>query len=272
MLNVTHIPADGVIGLQYDEPGHPFMVFYIIIQSTFFIGGTVGNILVLAAFSLHSKLRTVSNIFIISLAISDLAVTGFVLPFNVVGILKTHHFFRLNSDLCEVISFVCVTSCIASLWNIMAISVNRYIHICKSKYKQIFSFRNTILMCILIWIISALVDLPNFMNWGGHRYDMKTLNHREQEPGCHTRNTRHAKLSKQQKRLLKMIFAIFAVFILCWVPYGIVVLIDFQDRLSQTVHIIVWVIAHASAALDPVIYAVTNKRFQQSMRSYTAVR
>ncbi|XP_006814308.1 melatonin receptor type 1B-B-like [Saccoglossus kowalevskii] len=201
----------------------------------------------------------------------------------------------------------------------MAISVNRYIYICKSKYyKQIFSFRNTIVICIVIWIISALIDLPNFLNWGDHRYDMKTLvcsfdrtanynwitlfvctgvvfpglvviicyinivrfvrshsrkiqDHREQEPGCYkdgpSRNMGHAKLSKQQKQLLKMVFAIFAVFILCWVPYGIVVLIDFQDRLSQTVHIIVWVIAHASTALDPIIYAVTNTHFQQSYRA-----
>ncbi|XP_070557380.1 melatonin receptor type 1B-B-like [Ptychodera flava] len=294
-----------------------FIIVYLLIQTLLMVFGTLGNILVLLAFVLTKKLRSVTNVFIFNLALSDLAVTAFILPFNVVGIVKTHRFFAVNSALCEVVAFVCVTSCVASLWNIMAISLNRYIHICRSTYyRSIFSRRNTIAMAVSIWLVSVLIDLPNFLNWGDNRYDMKTLvcsydrsanygwillfistavvvpgvvviccyvniiayvrshsmrvnpQHHGQDPSRRlnsiSRGFKPLKISRRQMQLLKMTFAIFTVFLLCWLPYGVVVLVDFEDRLSQTVHVVVWVIAHASTAVDSIIYGVTSKQFRDS--------
>ncbi len=49
------------------------------------------------------------------------------------GVIKGEMWFETHAALCDVISVVCVTSCLCSLWSIAAISVNRFIHICKSE-------------------------------------------------------------------------------------------------------------------------------------------
>ncbi|XP_006814309.1 melatonin receptor type 1C-like [Saccoglossus kowalevskii] len=175
-MNKTASATSSNLGIQYDDPSHPFLVFYVTVQLILILAGTLGNIMVILSFSFNNKLRTLTNVYIFSLAWADIIVTGFILPFNVLGILQSHHFFTLNTVLCEVIAFFCVTACIASLWNIMVISVNRYVYICHNKYyKRIFNLRNTVVMAIGVWVISALIDMPNFLNWGDNRFDMKTL-------------------------------------------------------------------------------------------------
>ncbi|XP_070557381.1 melatonin receptor type 1B-A-like [Ptychodera flava] len=306
---------------QHHDPGHPFMIFYFIVQTGLMVVGTLGNLLVLVAFATDKKLLTNVNIFILNLAVSDLIVVGFILPFNIFGILKSHHFFSANTVLCEAIAFFCVTSCISQLWSVMGISINRYVYICKSKYyKQIFTRKSTVVMVVIVWIISCLIDMPNFLHWGGNRYDMKTLvcsydrtanygwilffvgsavlfpgvvdvfcycsivayvrrhsmkvhsgivtiNQGGEGAGNRSGASGNVRLSNRQIQLLKMIVFIFAVFSVCWLTYGMVVMIDFEDSLSQTTHVIVWIIAHSSSTLDPVIYCMTNKQFRDNFKS-----
>ncbi len=53
---------------------------------------------------------------------------------------------------------------------------NRYILICRTPlYSIIFSWQKSILICVGLWIWSFLLDIPNFVDWGGHTYDMKTM-------------------------------------------------------------------------------------------------
>lgn len=52
----------------------------------------------------------------------------------------------------------------------------RYIHICHHHmYGRIYTFRNTSLMCVGLWCVSFLAEMPNFLGWGDHVYDRKTL-------------------------------------------------------------------------------------------------
>lgn len=52
--------------------------------------------------------------------------------------------------------------------------MSRYIHICHQHlYKKVFTKKNTILLCFTAWIFGFLVDLPNFLGWGGHFFDIK---------------------------------------------------------------------------------------------------
>ena len=85
-------------------------------------------------------------------------------------------FWLRTSWLCHLIGSVCSISCVCSLWSIAAISVNRYILLCrKHLYDRIFTIQNTIIMCLTLWVATMLLDLPNFLDWGDHTYDMKTM-------------------------------------------------------------------------------------------------
>ena len=52
----------------------------------------------------------------------------------------------------------------------------RFIFVCKNmKYERIYTRKKTLLYIFLIWIIVALVDLPNYLGWGAHTFDFKTM-------------------------------------------------------------------------------------------------
>ena len=50
-------------------------------------------------------------------------------------------------------------------------------HICYyTRYHKIFTLRNSVLMAVGLWVVSALMEMPNFVGWGDHYYDQKSLN------------------------------------------------------------------------------------------------
>ena len=56
-------------------------------------------------------------------------------------------------------------------------SFNRYVHICHYQaYNRIFTLRNSVLMAVGLWVVSFLMEMPNFLGWGNHYYDKKSLN------------------------------------------------------------------------------------------------
>ena len=86
------------------------------------------------------------------------------------------NFWREHSGFCHLIGMVCSVSCVCSLWSIGAISLNRYILLCRQHlYRRLYTLKNTIAMCVGLWIATVLLDLPNFLDWGDHAYDMKTM-------------------------------------------------------------------------------------------------
>ena len=87
--------------------------------------------------------------------------------------------FYLHKSPCgspALVACVCLTSCVCSLLSIGAISLNRYIYICHQHlYNKIYSFRNTLVMCIGLWVFSFVVELANFLGWGDHSFDSKAF-------------------------------------------------------------------------------------------------
>ncbi|KAI8513659.1 melatonin receptor [Branchiostoma belcheri] len=87
-------------------------------------GGTFGNCLIIGAVYATPSLRTVSNIFIVNLAVADLMVSSVVDTFNIVGILD-QSFLVDHPLVCELVGVVCVTSCICSLVSVTNVGINR---------------------------------------------------------------------------------------------------------------------------------------------------
>lgn len=107
---------------------------------------------------------------------SEAFLSAFVDPFSIAGVFTGHQWFQEQNALCHIIGSVCLVSCVCSLWSIAAISVNRYILLCHQPlYKTVYTWKNTILMCVCLWIGAFCLDLPNFLDWGDHTYDMKTM-------------------------------------------------------------------------------------------------
>ena len=124
--NSTTSPVPTVEFL-FDDP-----VQRIIVAVMFLIAalvGSVGNTIVIIAVCLSRKLRTVTNVFVVNLAVADLLTSLFV-PWNAVALLSLDGW-PLPFWICSVagaITYLCIS---ASFYSLASIAVNRFILITK---------------------------------------------------------------------------------------------------------------------------------------------
>ena len=67
----------------------------------------------------------------------------------------------------------------------------------------------------------------------------------------------------QSVRIAKGLFASFMMFALCWVPYGFIVMTDFEDKLPRSAIMFTMTIAHLNSALNPILYWIFNTNFRR---------
>ncbi|KAJ8025482.1 Octopamine receptor [Holothuria leucospilota] len=136
------------------------LTFSIVLLTSIF-----GNILVCVAVATEDRLRKVGNYFLVSLAMADLLVSILVMSFAAVNDLLGHWVF--NRNFCTIwISFDIMFST-ASILNICAISVDRYMHIkLPFKYYTWMNTKTVVAMITLVWLLSALISfIPINLGW-----------------------------------------------------------------------------------------------------------
>lgn len=94
-------------------------VFVIVIILGFF-----GNILVICTVIANKHMRTSNNLFILNLAISDLTLCVFSIPFNVYKVLR--HTWIFGEFLCKFAPFFQATNVFVSTMSITAIALDRF--------------------------------------------------------------------------------------------------------------------------------------------------
>ncbi|XP_075053891.1 vasopressin V1b receptor [Mixophyes fleayi] len=119
---------------------------------------TLGNIGVLFAIYRRGKKMTRMHLFIVHLAITDLAVALFqILPQLIWDI--TFRF--IGSDfLCRVVKYTQVMSMFASTYMLMMMTIDRYIAVCHPLKTLQQPSRHAYIMIGTTWIISCLLSLP----------------------------------------------------------------------------------------------------------------
>ncbi|XP_074650554.1 melatonin-related receptor-like [Tubulanus polymorphus] len=215
-------------------------------------------------------------------------------------VIEGEKFFLARPGLCDLVASVCLTACYCSLYNIGAISFNRYVHIVHhDRYDSIYNLRNGIIISIVLWVISFLLELPNITGWNGHAYDRKTLTclwdrnynyyynlffsgfgvavplviistcyflifwnvyQSKKKIGTKADGTSG---KKDSMRLARTLFIIFIVFALCWTPFTLFVVIDPKDELGQELYMFAILIAHVNSSLNCILYGITNKQFRK---------
>ena len=78
-----------------------------------------------------------------------------------------------------------------------------------------------------------------------------------------SRNNSMSSSVSKSIRLAESLFASFMLFAICWMPYGLVVLIDFQDKLPRSVMMFSMALGHLNSSLNPIFYFVFNSAFRR---------
>ncbi|XP_053199990.1 dopamine receptor D4 related sequence [Scomber japonicus] len=120
----------------------------------------LGNVLVCLSVLTERSLKTATNYFIISLAVADLLLAVLVLPLYVYSEFLGG-VWTLNTSICDALMTMDVMLCTASILNLCAISVDRYIAVVVPlKYnRNQFSVRQLVLIAAT-WVLSLGVASP----------------------------------------------------------------------------------------------------------------
>ncbi|XP_053946747.1 5-hydroxytryptamine receptor 1 [Anastrepha ludens] len=156
----------------YDEialpPWHVIVVSIILLL--IIIGTVIGNVLVCIAVCMVRKLRRPCNYLLVSLALSDLCVALLVMPMAMLyEVLDKWNFGRI---LCDVWVSFDVLCCTASILNLCAISVDRYLAITKPLEYGVKRTPRRMMACVaLVWFVAASISLPPLLILGNEHFD-----------------------------------------------------------------------------------------------------
>ncbi|XP_064466084.1 neuropeptide F receptor-like [Ornithodoros turicata] len=146
-LHIRAIDGDALVGL---------LVAYVVL----IILGAMGNCLVCVAVARKPRMRTARNMFIINLAISDLVLCLFTMPFSLVEIVLK--FWPLGVVTCKMVSGLQATSVYVSTISITAIALDRYKAIVYPNMSKLVP-SNAICAIVTIWATALLLSLPLFL-------------------------------------------------------------------------------------------------------------
>ncbi|XP_001927463.1 5-hydroxytryptamine receptor 5B [Sus scrofa] len=132
------------------------------------------NLLVLVTILRVRAFHRVPHNLVASTAVSDVLVAALVMPLSLVNELSAGRRWRLGRNLCQVWISFDVLCCTASIWNVAAIALDRYLTIKRHlQYTLRTRRRASVLMITLTWALSALIALAPLLFGWGEAYDAR---------------------------------------------------------------------------------------------------
>ncbi|CAH3016597.1 unnamed protein product [Porites evermanni] len=270
---------------------------YVLILLLLFLG----NSLTLLVMLLNRRMRTIPNMFVASLAVSDLllGLCSFV-PFGIPVLVTSHWLF--NDTACQFQGYITIALVVASFYTLVLMAVNRYYRIVKpAKYQRYFTKKKTLIMILVSWFSSFCAPLPHvlsgikivfhpakffcyfvieeraFLHYGSPLYIgvptcviiycylriFSTV--RNHNRNLHPPNNLISSVNVEDVKVARTIFLVVVFFNLCWIPILTVNVLDdvFQRWIFPTeVYILNSFLGTLSSAVNPLLYGVMNKSFR----------
>ncbi|XP_045119400.1 tachykinin-like peptides receptor 99D [Portunus trituberculatus] len=184
----------------------------------------VGNALVIWIVATSRKMHSVTNYFIANLALADIIIGLFSIPFNCL-----RQFFPPLQQLTLYKGLIrpCVEySCVnVSVFTLTAIAIDRYRAIVHPLTARPTKFRSKVVIAF-IWIFSITLAMPNAIVL--RVTDVPNPHTQDTVPRCevlwgtttpgNAEGCRDAHLLKNKKKVIKMLLIVVALFGICWAP------------------------------------------------------
>jgi hypothetical protein len=161
--------------------------YTIILLSTIYgsisVISLLGNVLIILAILNNRKMRTVTNYFILNLAIADIIIGLLVVPFQVSSPklskffpLISKSFFQIKfqsallqrwifpSILCKIAPFAATLCINVSIFTLVAISIERY-RVILYPFNEKLTIKQCYTIIVLIWLISDILGLVKMYNY-----------------------------------------------------------------------------------------------------------
>ncbi|XP_071119295.1 orexin receptor type 2-like [Haliotis cracherodii] len=180
-MNSSNISTNGTVTRCYELSGSKFCMgkdefinsilkehifptttewVFVFLHIIVFLVGVLGNFLVCFVVCRSKHMQTVTNLFIVNLAVADFLVFITCEPPTVLQNITETWF--LGETLCKIVIFSQTLTVCVSVLTLCCIAVERYYAICRPLSSDI-TFRKVSITMVVIWIAGSLVALPNLI-------------------------------------------------------------------------------------------------------------
>ncbi|XP_060919342.1 growth hormone secretagogue receptor a [Labrus mixtus] len=158
------------------DPGLPPLNYYTIPLLTaitiactlLFLVGVAGNVMTILVVSKYRDMRTTTNLYLCSMAVSDLLIF-LCMPLDLYRMWR-YRPWRFGDALCKLFQFVSESCTYSTILSITALSVERYLAICfPLRAKAVVTKRRVRGLILLLWTVSLLSAGPVFVMVGVER-------------------------------------------------------------------------------------------------------
>ncbi|NXC74178.1 AA3R protein, partial [Anhinga anhinga] len=277
-------------------------VTYIIMESVIGISAVVGNALVIWAVKLNPALQKTTFFYIISLALTDIAMGILVTPLAVImslGVIT--HFYSCLFMCCLMMIFSH-----ASILSLLAVTVDRYLRVkLPTRYRAAMMKKRICVILGLCWLVSVLVGLVPMLGWNQHTGSSSYIECRflavmtmdyvvyfsfftwivlpllimcalyaeifyimwiKLSPSSASPPGGETVCGKEKKMAKHLVLILF-LFAVSWLPLGILNCILYfcpSCTIPQPLMYLGILLSHANSAVNPIVYAFKIQKFKET--------
>ncbi|XP_051941548.1 growth hormone secretagogue receptor type 1-like [Hippocampus zosterae] len=146
----------------------PLLTFITAACTLLSVVGVAGNVLTILVVGKYRDMRTTTNLYLCSMAVSDLLIF-LCMPPDLYRMWR-YRPWRLGDALCKLFQFVSESSTYSTILSITALSVERYVAICfPLRAKALVTKRRVRALILLLWCVALLSAGPVFVLVGVER-------------------------------------------------------------------------------------------------------
>ncbi|XP_062841206.1 growth hormone secretagogue receptor type 1 [Trichomycterus rosablanca] len=151
--------------LDLDYPDHlypvPVLTGITVTCSVLFLVGITGNLLTILVVTKYKDMRTTTNLYLSSMALSDLLIF-LCMPLDLYRVWR-YRPWNLGDQLCKLFQFVSESCTYSAVLSITALSVERYVAVCFPLRAKVLVTRGRVkALILLLWIIALCCAGPIF--------------------------------------------------------------------------------------------------------------
>ncbi|XP_048847654.1 somatostatin receptor type 2-like [Brienomyrus brachyistius] len=300
--------VSNVTDLNFDKTSTVVITFMYFVVCAVALSG---NMLVIYVILRYAKMKTVTNIYILNLAVADVLFM-LSLPFIAIQLALVH--WPFGEVICRVVMTVDSLNQFTSIFCLMVMSIDRYlavVHPIKStKWRKP---RMAKAINLAVWSISLLVNLP-IVIYSGLIFKKDscfcTIVWPEPQENyykvfifytfflgfflpltviclCYLLiivkvkssgiRVGSSKRKKSERRVTRMVSIVVAVFVLCWLPFYVFNVTSVTGTISTTPALkstfdFVVVLGYANSCANPILYAFLSENFRKSFQNVLCLK
>uniref|UniRef100_A0A8C3WQR7 Adenosine receptor A2 n=1 Tax=Catagonus wagneri TaxID=51154 RepID=A0A8C3WQR7_9CETA len=153
---------------------------YVALELALAVLSVAGNVLVCAAVGASSALQTPTNYFLVSLAVADVAVGLFAIPFAVTISLG----FCTDFHSCLFLACFVLVLTQSSIFSLLAVAVDRYLAVrVPLRYKSLVTGARARGVIAGLWVLAFAIGLTPFLGWNSRASATSNCTARRAGPG-----------------------------------------------------------------------------------------